>query len=69
METLSINDNGNLENSFFLTRKEMSQFIKIGSKTNKGIVKKITMFGHFVMDNGNVIGNIYNGYPVCKAVI
>ncbi len=39
-----------------MTRQEMSSKIKIGSHTNKGIVKAITPFGHFVMNNNEVIG-------------
>ncbi len=50
---LYINSNGELDN-VFLSDLDKTQ-ITIGSRTNKGVVKNITMSGNWVVD-GNVIG-------------
>jgi len=54
---MEIDKNGNLTTNISLTRADMSSKIKIGSQTNKGTIKQITSFGHFVMDNNEVIGD------------
>lgn len=54
---LTINQSGKLNENISLTRSDMRLKIKINSKTNKGIVKNITTFGHFVMDDNSVVGD------------